>query len=122
MIDALLEVARAARLIIYRISSARVLGMDVDILLHFTFGALIFAAAERRMGARRASVFLGGLILAKEIADLLLKSRLRYITRPTIPVVADIFTDIATGVAGGLAVYLFRRYILPRYRRRAASA
>jgi hypothetical protein len=110
MLEWLLNVARAIRLAIYRISSARFLGVDVDIVLHFGFGALIFAIAERRIGARRAGLLLGSLILAKEIADLFLKSRLRYITRPSLPIVADILTDIATGVAGGLAVYLVRRY------------
>lgn len=117
MLEWLLNVARAIRLTIYRVSSARFLGVDVDIVLHFGFGALIFAIAERRIGARRAALLLGALILAKEIADLFLKSQLRYITRPSLPIVVDIITDIGTGVAGGLAVYLFRRYRRQRHLR-----
>ena len=114
MIETLIQVARWARATLYRISTARVLGIDVDIVLHFGFGALIYAWAERRMGGRRAALLLGGLILAKEIADLFLKSSIHYITRPTWPVVLDIVTDILTGIAGGLAVHLYRRARQPR--------
>jgi hypothetical protein len=119
MLDTLIEIARAIRIGIYRLSNARLLGVDVDIVLHFGLGALIFAVAEKRLGAKRAGLLLGGLILAKEIADLFLKSRLRYITQPTVPVVVDILTDMATGVAGGLLVFLVRRY---RQRREAGAA
>ena len=62
------------------------------------------------MGGRRAALLLGGVILAKEIADLFLKSSIQYIQRPTWPVVLDILTDILTGIAGGLAVHFFRRW------------
>lgn len=117
MHEILLDVARAIRIGLYRISSARLGALDVDWFLHFGGGALIFAWAERRMGAARAAWFLAGLILAKEIADIFLKSQLRYITRPTPNMLLDIATDVATGVAGGLAVWLVRRH----RRRRAAS-
>ena len=117
MLDILLDIARAIRVGLYRISTARLWGLDVDWFLHFGGGALIFAWAERRMGAGRAAWFLAGLILAKEIADVFLKSQLRYITRPTRVMVIDIVTDVATGVAGGLTVWLVRRH-----RRRRATA
>jgi hypothetical protein len=120
MIDTLTEIARAARVILYRISAASFHGLDVDIVLHFGLGALIFAVAERRLGPRRAGFLLGGLILAKEVADLFLKSRLRYITSPDLPVVMDIVTDIATGVAGGVAVFLLRRHRRKRHEVRVA--
>jgi hypothetical protein len=114
MAQMLLEIARAIRWGLYKLSSARILGVDVDILLHFGLGALIFAVAERRVGASRAAWFLATLILAKEIADLFLKSQLRYITRPTRAIVLDILTDVLTGVAGGLTVWLIRRRALKR--------
>ena len=109
MIETLLELARWALLTLYKISATRFFGIDVDIVLHFAFGALIYSWAERRMGGRRAALLLGGLILAKEIADLFLKSSIQYIKRPTWPMMLDIVTDILTGVAGGLAVYVVRR-------------
>jgi hypothetical protein len=118
MFDALLAFARWARWCLYQLSSARILGLDVDIVLHFGFGALIFAVAERRLGAGRAAWLLSALILVKEIADLFLKSQLRYITRPTAAVVIDIVTDVVTGMAGGLVVWLIHR----RRRTRAAAA
>jgi len=55
---------------------------------------------EKRLGARRGGWLLAGLIVAKEIADLFLKSQLRYIRRPTPAVLLDIATDVLTGVAG----------------------
>ena len=119
MLDILLDIARAIRVGLYRISTARLWGLDVDWFLHFGGVALIFTWAERRMGARRAAWFLAGLILAKEIADVFLKSQLRYITRPTRVMVIDIVTDVATGVAGGLTVWLVRRH---RKRRAATRA
>jgi len=120
MAQMLLEFARSIRWGLYKLSSARILGLDVDLVLHFGLGALIFAAAERRVGASRAAWFLAVLILAKEIADLFVKSQLRYITRPTPAVAIDILTDVATGVAGGLTVWLIRRYA--RRRRQAEGA
>ena len=121
MLDTLIALARWARRTLYEISRARFFGLDVDIVLHFGLGALIFAWAERRMGARRAALFLGALILAKEVADLFLKSSIQYIRRPTVPIVLDIVTDIATGVAGGLAVHLVRKARGRRRRERAAG-
>jgi len=121
MLDFLIEVARWVRRTLYEISGARILGIDVDIVLHFGLGALIFAWAERRMGARRAALLLGALILAKEVADLFLKSSIQYIRRPTVPIVLDIVTDIATGVLGGLAVHLVRTLRRRRRRERAAG-
>jgi hypothetical protein len=109
MLETLLQIARWSRAALYRLSTARVLGIDVDIVLHFGFGALIYAWAERRMGSRRAALLLGGLILSKEIADLFLKSSIRYITKPSLPMILDIVTDIITGIAGGLAAHLYRR-------------
>jgi hypothetical protein len=108
MLETLLNFARWLRWSIYQLSSARILGVDVDLVLHFGLGALIFAVAERRLGASRAATLLATLILLKEIADLFLKSQLRYITRPTPAVVVDIVTDVVTGMAGGLAVWLIR--------------
>ena len=109
MLESLLDAARWARHTLYKISTTRFFGIDVDLVLHFGLGALIYSWAERRIGGRRAALLLGGLILAKEIADLFLKSSIQYIQRPTWPMVLDIVTDILTGVAGGLAVHLFRR-------------
>ena len=109
MFETLIEVLGRARHLLYRISGARWHGIDVDVVLHFGFGALIYAWAERRMGGRKAALLLGGLILAKEIADLFLKSELQYIKRPNLPVLLDVLTDILTGIAGGLAVHVFRR-------------
>jgi hypothetical protein len=118
MLDRLLDLARAVKTFLYRLSSARVLGLDVDWFLHFGSGALIFAFAERRLGAARSAWLLAGLILAKEVADIFLKSQLQYIRRPTPAMVTDIATDVATGVAGALVVYLARR----RKRRSPAAA
>jgi hypothetical protein len=120
MLETLVDIARRIRWSLYQLSSARLFGVDVDIVLHFGFGALIFAVAERRLGASRAAWLLAGVIVAKEIADLFLKSQLRYITRPTRAVVLDIVTDVATGVAGALAVWLVRRFVMRR--RRAEEA
>ena len=110
MFETLLHVASWARRTLYRISGARWHGIDVDVVLHFGFGALIYAWAERRMGGRKAALLLGGLILAKEIADLFLKSSIQYIKRPSWPMMLDVITDILTGIAGGLAVHLVRRF------------
>jgi len=109
MLESLLNLARWARHTLYEISAMRVHGIDVDVVLHFGFGALIYAWAERRMGGRKATLLLGGLILAKEIMDLFLKSSIQYIRRPTWPVVLDILTDILTGIAGGLFAHILRR-------------
>jgi hypothetical protein len=109
MLESLVALARWARRTLYEISRLRLGGLDVDVVLHFGLGALIFGWAERRMGARRAALLLGALILAKEVADLFLKSSIQYIRRPTLPIVLDIVTDIATGVAGGLTVHLVRK-------------
>jgi len=110
MFETLIKMAGWVRHTLYRISGARWHGIDVDVVLHFGFGALIYAWAERRMGGKKAALLLGGLILAKEIADLFLKSSIQYIKRPTWPMLLDVITDILTGIAGGLAVYLVRRY------------
>jgi hypothetical protein len=114
MIEMLIAIARAVRAALYRLSSARILGVDVDVVLHFGLSALIFTWAERRFGARRAAWILASMIIAKEIADLFLKSQLRYIRRPTPAMLVDIGTDILTGMAGGLLAWLLRRRAVPR--------
>ncbi len=109
MIEALLNIARAVRAGIYHLSSSRLLGVNVDIVLHFGVSLAAFTWAERRFGARRAAWLLAGLIVAKEIADLFLKSQIQYIRRPTPAMVVDIVTDVLTGIVGGLVAWLLSR-------------
>ncbi len=116
MIETLIGIARAVRSTMYRVSSSHILGVDFDIVLHFVVSLVIFAWAERRYGVKRAAWILAVLIIAKEIVDIFLKSQLAYIRRPTPPMVIDIVTDVLTGLAGGLTMWLiiyFRRRATP---------
>ena len=114
MIETLIEVARTVRMLLYRLSSARFLGIDVDVVLHLGVAFLVFRWSEKRLGARRAAWLMAGLILAKEIADLFLKSQLRYIRRPTPAMLLDIVIDVLTGVAGAVLAWLLSRRARPR--------
>jgi hypothetical protein len=109
MVETLIDIARTMRMLLYRLSSARVLGIDVDIVLHLGVAFVVFRWAGRRFGARRAVWLTAGLIVAKEIVDLFLKSQLRYIRRPTPAMLLDIVTDVITGVAGALLAWLLQR-------------
>ena len=113
--EILLNSARAFRLWLYNLTSTHCFGINVDIVLHFGGGFLLFALLKRYLGTRRAAQSLAGLILIKEVADIFLKSQLRYIHHPTPAMVLDISVDIAAGILGGLAAWLWSR-------RRAARA
>jgi len=114
MIETLIQVARTMRMMLYRLSSTRVLGIDVDVVLHFGVAFFVFRWSEKRFGARRAAWLVAVLIVAKEIADLFFKSQLRYIRRPTPAMLQDILTDVLTGVAGGFLAWFLRRRARPR--------
>lgn len=114
----LLEIARAVRETLYDITSMRVFGVEFDVVLHFVFAAAIFVLAERRVGPRRAAWLLVILIVVKEVVDLFLKSQLRYIKSPTPEMLADIGTDVLTGIVGALAAFLWTHQ---RRRKRAHS-
>ncbi len=115
--DTLLNFARACRLALFQLTSTRVFGVEFDVILHLLLAALIFWLAERRLGARRAAWLLAVLIILKEVADVFLKSQLRYIHRPTPEMLLDIGTDLFMGAAGGLLTWL----VLKAQRARAAS-
>ncbi len=111
----LLNIGRAIRLWLYNLTSAHCFGIELDVMLHFGFGFLLFAVLKRYLGTRNAVLALAGLILLKEVADIFLKSQLRYIHHPTPAMILDISVDIITGILGGLAAWLWCR-------RRAARA
>lgn len=107
--DFLLNIARTLRLWLYNLTSARFMGIEIDVILHLGVAALAFYWVEGRMGARRAAVVLAVMIVAKEVADVFLKSQLRYIRSPTPEVLIDIVVDIAMGIAGGWLAWWWRR-------------
>ncbi len=109
MVETLIDIARTVRMLLYRLSSARILGIDVDVVLHFGVAFLVFRWSEKRFGARRAAWLVAGLIVAKEIADLFLKSQLRYIRRPTPVMLQDIVIDLLTGVMGAVLAWVLSR-------------
>jgi len=108
--ETLLNIARAVRLWLYNLTSSHVFGVELDVLLHFGFGFLLFFLLQKYLGTRRAIQSLAVLILVKEVADIFLKSQLRYIHHPTPEMILDITVDVLTGVLGGLAAWLWCRH------------
>jgi hypothetical protein len=118
--DNLLDLARTLRTALYNLTSATFYGVEIDVVLHFVFSAVIFVLVARRYDTRRAAWVLAALIIAKEVADLFLKSELQYIignvTRAPVQILVDIGSDMLFGILGGVAAWAWLRY---RERRRA---
>ena len=118
----LLNTARAIRLWLFKFTSFNLFGIELDVLLHFGFGFLLFAVMQRHLGSRRAIQLLAVLILVKEIADIFLKSQVAYIKHPTSEMVWDISLDLLTGALGGLAAWYWARRRAMRAARPATSS
>ena len=114
MWNELLVLARGFRRRFYEMSSSRIYGVDVDIILHVTVGALIFALVARRWGNRTACWTLGICIVAKEIIDLFAKSHLEYIHLPSESGSMDTIKDILFGILGGLFAWAWRTHYASR--------
>lgn len=108
--DTLLDIARAIRRWQYDLTSTRVLGVELDVPAHFVIAFAIFAVAKRRLSTWRATYVLATAVVAKELVDLFLKSKLEYITTPTFDTLVDVFADISMGVLGGLAAWWWNRF------------
>jgi hypothetical protein len=116
--DNLLNFARAVRLFLSNLTETRLLGIEIDVYMHFTVGGLYFYIVERRFGTRPAAITLTILIVAKEIIDIFLKSRARYIRIPTLEGLADIIVDMLMAIFGALAAYGLGRIV--KHRQNAA--
>jgi hypothetical protein len=122
----LLDIARAVRTFLYKLTSMSYLGVEVDILLHFVFSGIIFAIVQPRVGTRRAAQLLAILIVAKEIADIFLKSQWQYIvgnvTSAPLAIIVDIVLDVIAGALGALVAWLIIRHRTTRPRAAADSS
>lgn len=103
------NLARVFRQLIYEISALRVCGIEIDIILHFTVGALIFAFVARRWRNRTACWALAICIVAKEIVDVFAKSSIEFIHMPMVTGKLDTIKDIAFGILGGLCAWQWQR-------------
>ncbi len=97
----MLDFFRTLRQTLYNISSCQIGGFQIDTALHLLVGfamVLIFS----RFFKIKTSVYLSlGLIAAKEVADLFLKSRLEYVRPPKL----DLLYDVVFGILGVAAGY-----------------
>ena len=115
MWEQILTTARWLRRQLYEVSSASFLGIDIDIVLHFVVGAVIFAMAARRWGNRAACWTLAICIVAKEVIDLFAKSSTEYLQIPTAAGWRDTVEDIFFSMLGGFVAWMWQRWRSSRF-------
>ena len=118
--EAILDILRRLRNLMNALSTAAVGGVHVDWLFHLLGAAGLVLLLSRRWDPRRAVRWTAGLIVAKELFDLLAKTRLEYIRPPTL----DLASDLTAGTVGLAAGVLAARRLgwpPPRRRRRRRS-
>lgn len=95
----MLDLAREIRSLLFSVGAVEVLGMPIDWLLHLVGGALIVLIGARFFDLGRVVRLGASLLMAKELFDVLAKTRAEYIRPPTL----DVAVDLAAGL-GGIAV------------------
>ena len=98
----MLDFLRAIRSIITKVSSAKILGIHVDLLLHFLFSFLLILILHKKFSLKSSIVIVSVLLVLKELGDIFIKSRLEYIRPPAL----DLPLDLFSGFCGILLAYL----------------
>ncbi len=105
-----MELAREIRGLMYSVGAAEVLGMPIDWLLHLAGGLLIVFFGSRYFELGRVVRLTASLLLAKELFDVLGKTRVEYIRPPTL----DVAVDLTAGLCGIAAGYYLAKRHPPR--------
>lgn len=98
-----LDFLRFCRKILYSAGHVQVLGFHIDFLLHFAVAFLLAFVLRRWLNPKKTALLVILLIAAKELVDILAKSRIEYIRPPGLDLAMDV-TAGAVGLWFGLAL------------------
>lgn len=92
----IIDLLRLCRKALYTIGHAQVFGFHIDFLVHFLVASVLAFVLRRWISVRKTFLLIVVLMTAKELIDILAKSRLEYIRPPGL----DFLVDMAAGLIG----------------------
>ena len=112
-----IDTLRAIRSFAYRVSNTEILGIHIDIVLHFIIAFGLVVLLRTFLSLKKSVYITLALVAMKEFVDVCVKSRAEYIRPPKI----DALVDIGFGIMGIALGMWFLKSRENRKRRNARS-